>query len=82
MSNAALRGPETATVDGEAPVNRTPHALDVVAQRSALCHQARTALDESVAAARRDGYTWSDIGSALGVSRQAAFQRFGKVVPR
>jgi hypothetical protein len=25
-----------------------------------------------------DGHTWREIGDALGVSKQAAFQRFGK----
>src|SRR3954451_19666915 len=33
-------------------------------------------LDRYVAAARQDGRSWSEIGSALGVSKQAAQQRF------
>ncbi len=30
--------------------------------------------------ARRDGATWQVVGDALGVSRQAAFQRYGKPI--
>lgn len=44
---------------------------------------ARTAeqrLGVAVEQARRDGHTWADIGSALGTSRQAAFQRFGRAL--
>src|SRR3954454_10469503 len=33
-------------------------------------------LDRYVAAARADGRSWSEIGAALGVSKQAAQQRF------
>ncbi|MBG6179784.1 DUF3887 domain-containing protein [Arthrobacter sp. CAN_A1] len=35
-------------------------------------------LAASVQQARRHGTTWQDIGSVLGISRQAAFQRFGQ----
>jgi hypothetical protein len=35
------------------------------------------AMPELVAAARAAGYTWADIGEALGVSRQGAHSRFG-----
>lgn len=42
----------------------------------------QAAADEVVRAvvqqARRDGATWQVVGDALGVSRQAAFQRYGK----
>lgn len=30
-----------------------------------------------VLAARLDGYSWTQIGDALGVSKQAAWERFG-----
>lgn len=36
-------------------------------------------LTAAVIAARAAGDSWAMIGTALGVSRQAAFQRFGKV---
>lgn len=38
-------------------------------------------VEEAVAAAREAGNSWAMIGTALGVSRQAAFQRFRKVAP-
>ena len=54
-----------------------PHLLEVVSGASATFEAARVALHEAVRAALDDGATWSDIGEVLGVSRQAAFQRFG-----
>lgn len=39
--------------------------------------QANTALRIAVERARAAGHTWQEIGDLLGVSRQAAFQRFG-----
>jgi hypothetical protein len=32
----------------------------------------------AVEVARVDGLSWQDIGTVLGVTRQAAFQRFGR----
>lgn len=37
-------------------------------------------LQEAVAEARADGYSWADIGSALGMTRQAAQQRYQRQV--
>jgi malonyl CoA-acyl carrier protein transacylase len=39
-------------------------------------------LADSVAAARRLGHSWGELGTALGVSRQAAQQRFGAAIAR
>jgi hypothetical protein len=39
---------------------------------------AQDELRAAVAAARQAGDTWAMIGVALGISRQAAFQRFGQ----
>ncbi|RMB58830.1 hypothetical protein [Tessaracoccus antarcticus] len=39
---------------------------------------ARAALQSSVDEAREQGQSWADIGEALGVTRQAAFKRFGR----
>ncbi len=52
--------------------------LDVLAVGATICDAARTALDHIVAAARHRQCSWADIGTALGMSRQAAFQRFGR----
>ncbi len=38
-------------------------------------------LQRAVALARREQWTWGRIGRLLGVSRQAARQRFGGIVP-
>lgn len=49
--------------------------LEVLAAREA-CRQAELALREAVGAARRAGQAWSAIGTVLGITRQAAQQRF------
>lgn len=47
-----------------------------------LTSQARESVDEllisAIAAARSAGHSWDTVGAALGMSRQAAQQRFGK----
>lgn len=40
-------------------------------------HEAEAALASAVDRARHDGRSWSQIGTALGVSKQAAQQRYG-----
>jgi len=58
-----------------------PLAGDILDQIGAVravevaADQARRAL---VAEARAEGRTWEDIGGALGVTRQAAHERFGQ----
>ena len=51
--------------------------LETVSAASAAYEAARDGLHEAVRAALDHGATWTDIGAVLGVSRQAAFQRFG-----
>jgi hypothetical protein len=57
---------------------RTP-TDDVALIRDAdeLARRSRARLHELVGAAREGGTSWQAIGDALGVSRQAAFKRFG-----
>ena len=43
--------------------------------------RAKTELAESVAAARANGRSWGFIGLVLGISKQAAQQRFGESRP-
>lgn len=43
---------------------------------------AEAELREAVAAARSAGYTWAQIGMVLGVSRQAAHERFAEHTPQ
>lgn len=54
--------------------------LDAVGQAQRLAAASERTLRRSVDRARADGSTWQQIGSALGISRQAAFQRFGSVL--
>jgi hypothetical protein len=56
----------------------TGSELDLVSAARELADMAAAALRASVAAARDAGRTWQEIGDLLGVSRQAAFQRFGR----
>lgn len=49
---------------------------EVAAARSRL-EQARAQVQEAVTRARAHGHTWAQIGGVLGMTRQAAFKRFG-----
>lgn len=51
--------------------------LDEVAAAQRRLEQARTQLHEAVTRARAYDHTWAQIGDVLGMSRQAAFKRFG-----
>lgn len=55
-------------------------ALDGVRAAAAQVEFAEAALGESVLRARAAGHTWQEVGDVLGVSRQAAFKRFGRPV--
>jgi hypothetical protein len=52
-------------------------ALAVTARIEA---RARAAAAEAAAAACRQGASWSEVGDAFGISKQAAHQRFAKYV--
>jgi hypothetical protein len=52
-------------------------SLVAVASLGALAEEAELALRNRVAKARRAGAAWSAIGDALGITKQAAQQRFG-----
>jgi hypothetical protein len=54
--------------------------LTELRQASALARMSGDALRLAVARARARGHTWQEIGDVLGVSRQAAYQRFGRPV--
>lgn len=45
---------------------------------AASVRAAEAALRDAVALARGHGATWTELGRALGVTRQAAQQRFGR----
>ena len=52
--------------------------LELISVCAAIADAARSCLDASVADSRRAGSSWTEIGQALGVTRQAAFRRFGR----
>lgn len=54
--------------------------LDAVAASARLQKGVADLVAASVQRARDEGRTWSQIGDVLGVSRQAAFQRFGRPI--
>lgn len=55
-----------------------PH--DPISQAAEALRQAEAELVDQVRSARRRGITWAQVGESLGVSRQAAFKRFGHAV--
>jgi hypothetical protein len=55
--------------------------LDWVAGADAAARQARTGLAAAVTRARSRGCTWTQIAGRLGITRQAAWQRFGPDLP-
>jgi hypothetical protein len=63
----------------EAPEERAEvlRSLVAVASLGALAEEAEHALEKRVADARRAGAAWSALGDALGITKQAAQQRFG-----
>lgn len=52
-------------------------AQDLIRQRAIELDESRSALQQSVDDARASGMTWAQVGLVLGVSRQAAWERFG-----
>lgn len=61
---------------GTAPTTEAG-TLNAVEIGSHIERAARALLEESVAVARARGVSWQDIGNTFGITRQAAFKRFG-----
>jgi hypothetical protein len=76
----ARKGPTRAR--SSSPVLSPEEALVEVANLVRMTDLQRRRLDLDLAiaveVARVDGLSWQDIGTVLGVTRQAAFQRFGR----
>jgi hypothetical protein len=53
--------------------------LKVIAQYAARRDRLDTALTDAVRAARRNGRSWSEIGTMLGVTKQAAQRKYAKL---
>lgn len=60
---------------------RVGDGLTSVADAFEQARAAEEALRQAVGAARALGRTWQEIGDAMGMSRQAAYLRFGHVTP-
>lgn len=74
VADAVLSGPEGL----REALERDPASyLRLVAASRVGAEETSRLLRESIAGARRSGHSWDAIGRVLGVSRQAAQQRFG-----
>jgi hypothetical protein len=70
-------------------VNRTPtftgdtpkDYVDAIVAAHVVADEARLGMHRWVGAARRSGLSWADVGDALGISKQAAQQRFRPHAP-
>ena len=60
------------------PARGQETALDEIALQGAVVAKATELLIKDVIYARKIGRSWGEIGQALGVSRQAAQQRYGR----
>jgi hypothetical protein len=47
----------------------------------ALTNQLDTAITAAIAGLRAEGYSWADVALRLGITRQAAQQKWGKTAP-
>ena len=54
--------------------------IELVSAAEQIRYGAEALMTAAVQQAREAGRTWQEIGQALGVSRQAAFQRYGKPI--
>jgi hypothetical protein len=57
-----------------------PRYLDLVEDAQRVRELAEQVLRQCVQQSRDAGHTWQEVGDLLGVTRQAAFQRFGKPI--
>jgi hypothetical protein len=55
--------------------------IDALTSITALGTEVENAIRQSVIGLRESGYSWADIGLRLGVTRQAAQQRWGDTQP-
>ena len=68
-----------AALDG-VPDDAALTPLEAVAVVRSLARAAEEGVREAVQQARQAGHTWAEIGELLGTTRQAAFQRFGRLL--
>lgn len=51
--------------------------IEALASLAGLTTEIETVIDNAVTGLRRAGYSWADIAHRLGITRQAAHQRWG-----
>ena len=51
--------------------------IDALADMADLAAEIDTAMGQAVTGLREQGYSWAEIGTRLGITRQAAQQRWG-----
>jgi hypothetical protein len=51
--------------------------IDALTRMTGLAHEIDTAIGQAVTGLRAFGYSWAEIGARLGITRQAAQQRWG-----
>jgi hypothetical protein len=69
----------TDDVDGDDLVEVDTDELKAIAQYAARRDRLETALADAVRVARSNGRSWSEIGTMLGVSKQAAQRKYSKL---
>ncbi len=74
----AVRRIALETVTAGNPASTKADVATVVTVAITASYAAHDAVHEAVDRARHAGLSWSEIGRILGISRQAAYQRFGK----
>lgn len=70
--------PNSAADQAERRRASVEHWREILVCLSALDEEVGEEIDAAARQARRDGLTWSMIGSCLGVTKQVAHQRYGR----
>jgi hypothetical protein len=78
--SALLAGQASLLAEAAGSPLAPPAYLDQVRNAQRACQLAEQVLKLCVQQSRDAGHTWQEIGDLLGVTRQAAFQRFGKPI--
>jgi hypothetical protein len=60
-----------------AMAKRASSDIDALPMLAATLEEGQQLMRDAVTRLRADGYSWADIGARLGISKQAAQQRFG-----
>jgi hypothetical protein len=64
------------------PAERIRLEAEKLGQSRATLDQARAGLADAVRYARSQGWSWADVGEALGITKQTAQERFGAPAER